>query len=552
MRTTTPIRLAAAVMLTSLVVAACGQKQGVRVGDEGLAAGAQTGQQQSGVQDTTGTQPADTSTAAPTEGATGATVDPNAGSTTTDTTGGTTGDTGGTTGGTDTSTGGGEATTGGGGGGESTGGGSSGGGGESTGGGNSGGGGESTGGGGGGGGAQVIGNDRTGATDDAITIGLHAPATGAAPLPTTSFNKAKETYWNEVLKDGGNVLGRSKVNVIFKDDKYDPNSAGQVCKELAAESFLVAGGGGTDQIQRCGQLANVGKFPYFSAGVTEAGLADNPWYFAASMTYKQQGSLLAQYVAKDPHGVTAPGADGQDGKVLGSGAKIGTIITDTSNFKDALQGWNDGLAANGLKAIDTFQHTKNDKSWIPGTAQSFKDQGIDVVYFLSAPTLFLDFVNQADSKYNYNPLYIGPGVSKGLNAVLNGGCKAPGKRDDNAVYLSPFPGLDYARENIQEFITASDAQGAPKDDIALALWGSNEAYHKMFQKYAEVYGNDLERNTFRQFVEQQAGTIDSKTYPKVSYSQGATGHFGAGTAHVLQSDCSSKEWTTLAAFASGF
>lgn len=519
MRTSTPIRLAASVAVCSLVLAACGQKPGVRVGDEGLAAGqVQDGTVQGdalaegAVDDTGGAAATDTATMS--EGATpGVTTTPGStagGATTTDQPQG-------------QGQGGGQQQDG-----QQQG--------------------QQTSAGGGGGGAQVIGNDRTGAPKDKIVLGLHAPATGAAPLPTTSFNKAKDVYWKYIIeKKGGDVLGRKKVEVLFADDKYDPNSAGQVCKQLAAESFLVAGGGGTDQIQRCGQLAAVGQFPYFSAGVTEDGLKDNAWYFAASMSYRQQGGLLAQYVAKDPDGIQAPGADATMGKVLGPGAKIGTIITDTPNFKDAEQGWLTGLEANGLKNIAIFRHTKNDKSWISSVARDFKAKGVEVIYFLSSPTLFLDFANQADSSFGYNPLYIGPGVSKGLNAVLNGGCKAPGKRDDNAVYLSPFPGLDRAPK---EFLDYSKEIGAPADDIAMALWGTNEAYHKMFLKYGEVYGNDLERQTFRGFVEQQAGTIESSIYPSVSYTK--DNHFGANAASVIEANCDTKQWETLHYNKSGF
>ena len=531
MRTSTSLRTAASVMLCGLVIAACGQKAGVRVGDEGLAAG-QTGVQQDIVAE--GTQTDSGTVAAPTDTAT---ISKDAAAT------------GGAAGATDTSTGGQQAT----GGQQQTTGAQQPSGGEQSGaqqpsGGDQSGAQPSTGGGGGGGGGgKVIGNDRTGAPEDRIVIGLHAPATGAAPLPTTSFEKARDTYWRYVIeKQGQKVLGRSRIDVLFQDDKYDPNSAGQVCQRLASEAFMVVGGGGTDQIQRCGQLAQVGKFPYFSAGVTEAGLDGNPWYFAASMTYRQQGGLLAQYIAKNP-----------DGKAnLGGNAKIGVIITDTPNFKDAETGFLNGLKANGLQVAKLkngnpaiFRHTKNDKSWINGVARDFSQAGVNTLYFLSAPTIYLDFVNAADSTFGYNPTYVGVGVSKGLNAVLKGGCKAPGKRDDNGIFLSPFPGLDRAPA---EFKKASAEFGAPADDIALALWGLAEGQHKMFQKYASIYGNDLERETFRAFAESQMGAIKTSVYPTVQYSSGAGGHFGANSAHVLEANCDIKQYETLHAFASGF
>ena len=513
MRTSIPLRVTASVMLCGLVIAACGQKPGVRVGDEGLAAGTlSTDTVQDQASDTLagdqgGTAVTDGGTAAP------------GGATATDTgasaTGGqeTTGAQQQTTGAQQETTGGQQET--------------------------SGGQQETT------GGqqqqqqqaqqAQLLGNDFTGAPEEKIVIGLHAPATGAAPLPTTSFQKAKDTYWKWTIDNNGPVLGREKVDVLFRDDKYDPNNAGNICKQLAEEAFLVGGGGGTDQIQRCGQLAAVQEFPYFSAGVTEAGLRNNPWYFASSMTYRQQGGLLAQYIAKNP----------DNNPNFGKNAKIGTIITDTANFDDALAGWRAGLKANGLQMATlsngqeaVVRHTKNDDTWISGTAREFDKSGINVVYILTAPTLYLDFANEADTSFDFNPQYVGVGVSMGLNAVLNGGCKEVGSRDDNGIFLSPFPGVDRAPE---AFKKASADYGAPADDIALALWGLAEGQHKLFSRYEELYGQQLERKTFRYFVENQAGRIETSVYPTIQYSQGAEGHFGANAAYVLDAVCGDED-----------
>ncbi|MFT5564699.1 MAG: hypothetical protein ACI970_001434, partial [Myxococcota bacterium] len=369
-----------------------------------------------------------------------------------------------------------------------------------------------------------------GVTPDKITLAIHAPATGAAPLPVTSFEKARNTYWQFVTKDGGTVLGRGTVEVLFQDDRYAPDSAIQVCKELAAKSFLLVGGGGTDQIQACGVLAQQDQVPYFSAGVTENKLKDNPWYFAASMTYKQQGGLLAQYVKKNPNQI----------ENLGPNAKIGTIITDTPNFKDALEGWENGLTANGLQNIDTFEHTPRDNSWYAGTAKRFKDAGITTVYFLSSPVDYINFAKTANERFNYNPQYIGVGISKAINAVLGSGCGDPDTLIDNGIFLHPYPGLDKAP---QDFIDASRDFGAPADDIALALWGLNKAQHKLLIKYGEVFGNDLTRKDFRDLVEGGAGTIKTDVYPDLSYAPGD--HFGADTAYVLQADCESKTHKTI-------
>ena len=406
-------------------------------------------------------------------------------------------------------------------GGESTGG-AAGGGGES--------GGESTGGGGGGGGsAAITGSDRTGVSDDSITLAVHAPVTGAAPLPATAFEKARDLYWRYVTEiKGEKVLGRSKVNVQFKDDKYTPNTAIQACRELASSSFLLVGGGGTDQIQACGQFAEQAGVPYLSAGVTEAGLRGLNNYFATSMSYKQQGPLLAAYVKKNF-----------------PGKKVGAIVTDTPNFDDAVAGWEDGVAKQGLDYFKTLRHPKGNSSWITSFASDMSSANVDVLFMLTAPTDYIQFAQQSASQ-GYNPQFVGVGISMGLNALFSAGCPDI----DGGIFFSPFTGLDYARTNISEFIDAGKQLGVPTDDIALALWGQAKAQHEMFKRYETTYGStDLTREDFVKMLGTQEG-IKTDVVPQLSYTP--DNHFGASQVHVLQADCASSEHKTLASFASGF
>src|SRR5436309_12551298 len=182
----------------------------------------------------------------------------------------------------------------------------------------------------GGGGA----GDTTGITDSAITIGLHAPVTGAAPFPTTSFQDGKDLYFN-YLNDKGGINGR-KVNVVFEDDCYNPSQAVSVCKKMVQQHhvFMLVGGGGTDQIVACSQYAASVGVPYLAEGVSEQGLNTLQNYFALSMTYKAQGPLLAQYMKNVLH-VT----------------KVGMLRGNTANFDDAHSGFLQAAAANGLQVV---------------------------------------------------------------------------------------------------------------------------------------------------------------------------------------------------------
>ena len=67
----------------------------------------------------------------------------------------------------------------------------------------------------------------TGITESEIIVGVHAPLTGAAPIPQRSFHAGKDQYWNVV----GKVYGRT-IKVVFRDDKYNPSAASQACQEL--------------------------------------------------------------------------------------------------------------------------------------------------------------------------------------------------------------------------------------------------------------------------------------------------------------------------------
>jgi ABC-type branched-subunit amino acid transport system substrate-binding protein len=376
--------------------------------------------------------------------------------------------------------------------------------------------------------AKPTGVDRTGADADVIEIGIHAPVTGAAPLPATSFETAGPLYWEYVTQTlGQTVLGRKQVEVTFRDDKYDPTAARQVCREMASEAFMGIGGGGTDQIAACGQFAGLSSWPYFSGGATEAGLRDNPWYFATSMSYRQQTGLLAQWVAKNH-----------------PGKKTAAIITDTANFDDAISGWETAQKAEGLNYYKTRTHSKGDASWYSSMVGEMQSNNVEVLFILSSPVDYIRFAQKAREN-GYAPQYIGVGITA-LNAVLSSGC---GNNDiDGGEFLSPLPGLDWARKNLPEFFEAGKKYGRPTDDISLALWGIAETTHQLFNQYGQIYGNDLTREDFRAVVE----TLSTKdgVFPGLQYSP--DNHFGGNAMHMIKADCASEEYKTVATYAKSF
>ena len=372
------------------------------------------------------------------------------------------------------------------------------------------------------------GSDRTGVDDDTIRFATHAPVTGAAPLPSESFQQSADLYWRWLFDEKGEtVLGRTNIEQEFADDRYEPATARQVCRELASRNFVLYGGGGTDQIQACGQLAAQLQVPYFSPGVTEAGLTDNPWYFAASMTYRQQGELLAEYVASEF-----------------PGKAVGAILTQTPNFDDAVAGWEAGVSAVGLDDRGTLRHPRGQTGWYADMANELASRGVEVLYILTSPLDYIRFAQVANDQ-GHDFQYVGVGISMGLNAVLGSGCPEV----DGGRFFSPFPALETADDIDPEFNRAADKFGTPNDDIAWAIWGSSANMHRLLERYGERFGNDLTREDFRALVE---GTdqVEGGVFPPVNYTP--DNHFGGQGVHVLRADCGVEEYLDDGTFKTGF
>jgi ABC-type branched-subunit amino acid transport system substrate-binding protein len=367
--------------------------------------------------------------------------------------------------------------------------------------------------------------DRTGITDKVIKIGIHAPVSGAAPFPQTSFSKGAPVYW-KFLDTKGGVFGRS-VQVVFEDDEFNPATAKRVCQKMVEQDkvFLLIGGGGADQITACAQYANSVGVPYLSAGVNQTGLNALRGYFAVSQTYSQQSPMLAQLAKKR----------------LGGG-KVAIAVEDTPSFADAHASIQKAMKEQGLEIVyDKPLPKDTQQTQALAIANGLKTSGAQIVYILAAPTAFLNIAAAATGQA-YNPQYIGPGITSGLNLVASIGCPAIGA----ARFLSPFPQLDVIDKLDPDFKPAyRKFAGGEPDDIALALWGLSKGLNAMFQ----ASGKDMTRQSFVQTLE-SGKRFQTGIYPPVQYSP--SNHFGGTQSHLLKADCQARRYITEAQFVSGF
>lgn len=354
------------------------------------------------------------------------------------------------------------------------------------------------------------GGDTTGVTGDRITIGIHAPLTGAAPLRQASFDAGKDLYWR--YGNGGDpvtIHGR-QVEVIFADDRYRPSHARQVCQQMAEQgkAFLLIGGGGTDQIQACAQYAASRDIPYLSAGVTELGLRRLRSYFPASQSYPQQARLLADYIRKELGFTDA--------------SRVAAVITNTPNFDDATEAFQ-----RAFPGVRVFRPDKNENGGsTAGNLCTGPSANFDVVFPLVAPTFYLEMAAAAACR----PQYAGVGVSMGLDSVAAVGCEA-GRSTENARFFSPAPAFEDARQGRwdDQFMRAVAAAGVAPDDIMWLLWGQSKVLHALLDNA----GKGLTRQGF--IARTENARVRTGVFPELRYAP--SDHFGAQEVHVLRNVC---------------
>lgn len=356
-----------------------------------------------------------------------------------------------------------------------------------------------------------------------VMLGIHAPITGAAPLPST-FQKAA-TEIKAYFNSKANLLpGGRTIDIHIVDDEYQPATATQRCQELVKQknAFLLLGAAGTDQIQACARYAATAGVPYLSAGVTENGLTTLKNYFAVSMSYKAQGPYLANFMKqKFPSEASDPKA-------------VYMVYADTPNFKDAVAGFTQAFPGVKLRKVG-----RTPSAGELGTAASeiCRDGGVSadakkakLVYPLMAPKDWLILLGQLPT--DCRPQWSGVGVTMGINEVAGTGCQETTRSAFNgSTFFSPVPGVDIAASLDPEFRAATNNDPAKFDDIYVALWNAVKTVVDLLQRA----GPDLTRAGFVKSTE-NATNIKTGIGPELNFSP--TDHFGADQVHVLRADCS--------------
>ncbi|HVF53785.1 MAG TPA: ABC transporter substrate-binding protein [Actinomycetota bacterium] len=379
---------------------------------------------------------------------------------------------------------------------------------------------------------EPTGGDATGVTDEVIKIGVHAPITGAAPVPSDSANKGAVVYWRWLEENGEEVLGR-RVEVVIKNDQYNPSAAVSACKEMVEKDkvFLLSGAAGTDQIQACARYAASVGVPYISSGVTEIGVTGLPNYFAVSMTYPDQGPLMADFVIDE----------------LGGGDEKNAIVYfNTQNFLDGKEAYVEAMEERGVEVYQRAVSKTAGASDAQAVATDLAAQGFDNVNVIVSPVWFLQLL-QATRSQNYAPQWTAPGIQMTFDAVATVGCRNGSL--DGAKMFAPFPAWVDRNKFDPEFAKAVDAifpEERGGDDFMWLGWSGSKGIHGMFN----LVGENLTRERFVYFLERAEG-LSNGIAPELNFTP--ENHFGSTAVHVSEARCGEDQrWHTIMTHKSDF
>jgi ABC-type branched-subunit amino acid transport system substrate-binding protein len=303
-----------------------------------------------------------------------------------------------------------------------------------------------------------------------------------------------------------------------------------VCKELVEKEkvFLLIGGAGVDQIKSCAEYAASVGVPYLSPGVTEGPFRNLSNYFALSETYTQQNVQIAQYL-----------------KNAVKKTKIGMVLTDSPLLAETEASFKAEAKKNGLQVVYSGKLAKDaGKTQTDTQVSNLKGKGAQVVYALISPTVFTYLVSSAKQQA-YQPTFVGPGLSVGVNLVAVATCSPPPYPDVRP--MSPMVQLDVIDRYDAAYKPAYRKAngGRNPDDIGILLWGIEKTVRLMM----EAAGPTISRQSFLKAIA-SGKTFASNVFAPVKF--GATPHFGANAVTLLTLNCTRLEYATTKPFASKF
>ena len=363
-----------------------------------------------------------------------------------------------------------------------------------------------------------------------IRIGVHAPLTGASPVPSQSMQEGTEIFWRW-LRRIDKPIHRRHVEVVFKNDQHNPSMAVAVCREMVEDDnvFMLASPGPSnnmDQMHACARYAESVGVPYVSLGTSQAFVRNFRRYFSVSRTLERQAPLVAAFLVNK-------GARSEANGIVAHMTSSHDPFVD--RFVDAMEERRSQVDV--IKRVPINAGSSDAQS----TIAELKLAEVRNVAVLVRPTFFLQLLSQASAQ-SYRPLWTGPGHTMTHDTLAKVACNG----NPRARFLSPLPAYVDRDDFDRRFDRAYRAfySGAGDDYVWLG-W----AFSKALRDTLDNAGRDLTRRGFMRRNE-RGGVVRTGILPRARFSR--SDHLGGRKTHVLRLDCTNDIWETTRTFVRRF
>ncbi len=355
------------------------------------------------------------------------------------------------------------------------------------------------------------GSSAPGVTKTTVLVGSHQPLTGPAAPGYSEIAPAAKAFFEYVNAQGG-VNGR-KINLIYKDDGYNPTKTVDVVKQLVLQNkvFAIWGGLGTPTHTKVVDFLNSSRVPdlFVSSGCPcwDDG-AKHPYTFGWQPNYTIEGKILGQYIKQNF-----------------AGKKVGVFYQDDDFGQGGLAGLKEQLGSQIVSA-KPYQPTVTN---VAPQITAIQKSGADVLVDFSIPA-FTALERLTSFKLGYKPQLVVSNV--GIDPTTVGGLLksfSKGKADTALIegaitdaYL-PSP-TDTSNQWIQLFQKIHDKYDAKAPFDGNVEYGMASAY--TFAQALKNAGKDPSRQALVDAVEK--GGFTGPGLVPFRYSKDEHGGFGGG------------------------
>jgi ABC-type branched-subunit amino acid transport system substrate-binding protein len=350
-----------------------------------------------------------------------------------------------------------------------------------------------------------------GVTKTSVLIGSHQPLTGPAAPGYSEIAPAAKAFFQYLNAQGG-VNGR-KINLIYKDDGYNPTKTVDVTKQLVLQNkvFAIWGGLGTPTHTKVVDFLNSSRVPdlFVSSGCPcwdDGG--KHPYTFGWQPNYTIEGKILGQYI-----------------KQKFPGQKVGVFYQDDDFGQGGLAGLKEQLGSQ-IVAAKPYQPTVTN---VAPQVTAIQKAGAQVLVDFTIPA-FTALERLTSFKLGYKPqlvvsnVGIDPTTVGGLLKAFSKG-KAGTALIEGAItdaYLPPP--TDTSNGWIQLFRKIHDQYDKKAPFDSNVEFGMASAY--TFAQALKNAGKDLTRQDLVNAVEK--GGFSGPGLVPFRYSKSVHGGFGGG------------------------